>query len=63
MIELFFLKEKFGQESLRLLLESKFDTLSKELVSQLEAVREVEELTRLYKLALQAQTLADIGLE
>jgi len=51
------------QESLRLLLESKFGTLSEELVSQLEAVRDVDELTRLYKLALQAQTLADIGIE
>jgi len=50
-------------EALQLLLESKFGTLSEELVSQLEAVRDVDELTRLYKLALQAQTLADIGLE
>ena len=46
-----------------MLLESKFGPLSEELVSQLEAVRDVEELTRLYKLALQAQTLAEVGLE
>ncbi|MBM3235252.1 hypothetical protein FJZ31_03025 [Candidatus Poribacteria bacterium] len=50
-------------EALQLLLESKFGTLSDKLVSQLEAVCDVDELTRLYKLALQAQTLADIGLE
>jgi hypothetical protein len=51
------------QEDLRLLLKSKFGILSEELVSQLEAVRDVDELTQLYKRALQAQTLADIGLE
>ncbi|MBM3240713.1 hypothetical protein FJZ31_30895 [Candidatus Poribacteria bacterium] len=50
------------QEALQLLLESKFGTLSDKLVSQLEAVRDVDELTRLYKLALQAQTLAEVGL-
>ncbi|MBM3240712.1 hypothetical protein FJZ31_30890 [Candidatus Poribacteria bacterium] len=50
------------QESLRLLLESKFGPLSEALVSQLEAVRDVEELTRLYKRALQAQTLAEVEL-
>ena len=54
---------KAKSEDIRLLLESKFGTLSEELVSQLEAVCDVDELTRLYKRALQAQTLADIGLE
>jgi len=50
------------QEDLVLLLESRFGTLSSELVSRLDAVRNVDELTRLYKRALQAQTLDEIGL-
>jgi len=50
------------QEYLQLLLESKFGALSEELVSRLEAVRDVDELTRLYKRALQAQTLEELGL-
>ena len=51
------------RETLSLLLESKFGTLSKELISQLEAVNDVDELTQLYKLALDAQTLEEIGLQ
>ncbi len=51
-----------SQKSLRLLLESKFGPLSEELVSQFEAVHNVDELDRLYKLALQSQTLEEIGL-
>ena len=49
------------QEDLRLLLESKFGPLSEELVSRLETVCDVGELTRLYKQALDAQTLEEIG--
>ncbi|HIE27206.1 TPA: hypothetical protein EYP66_07965 [Candidatus Poribacteria bacterium] len=51
------------QEDLSLLLESKFGPLSEKLISQLEAVRDVDELTRLYKLALDAQTLEEVGLQ
>ncbi len=48
------------REDLSLLLETRFGTLSSELVSKLDAVRDVDELTRLYKRALQAQTLEEI---
>ena len=51
------------REDLCLLLESKFGTLSKELVSQLEAVRDVDELTQLYRRALDAQTLEEVGFQ
>ena len=50
------------REDLCLLLESKFGTLSEELVSEFEAVRDVDELTQLYKRALDAQTLEEVGL-
>ena len=48
------------REDLRMLLESKFGSLSEELVSQLEAVHNVDELTELYKRALHAQTLEEV---
>ncbi len=51
------------REDLRLLLENKFGQLSEEFVSQLEAVSDVDELTGLYKRALDAQTLAEVGLQ
>ena len=50
------------REDLILLLASKFGPLSEEFVSQLETVSDVDELTRLYKQALEAQTLAKVGL-
>ena len=49
-------------EDLTLLLESKFGPISKELASQLESVHDVDELTQLYKRALKAQTLEEVGL-
>lgn len=48
------------REYLILLLESKFGPLSEEFVSRLESVRDVNELNRLYKRALVAQTLEEI---
>ncbi|MBC8458376.1 MAG: hypothetical protein H8D67_10315, partial [Deltaproteobacteria bacterium] len=51
------------REDLSLLLESKFGSLSKEFVSRLEAVRDVDELTQLYKRALEAQTLEEVGIQ
>jgi len=50
------------REDLSLLLESKFGPLSEALVSKLEALRDVDQLTRLYKRSLRAQTLEEIGL-
>jgi hypothetical protein len=50
------------REALSLLLESKFGQLPEAAVSKLEALREVEELDRLYRLALRAQTLEELGL-
>jgi len=50
------------REALSLLLESKFGPLSEEMASKLEAVRDVDELNRLYRQALDAQTLEDVGL-
>ncbi len=50
------------REDLSLLLESKFGQLSEALVSKLEALRDVDKLTGLYKRALLAQTLDEIGL-
>ena len=50
-------------EDIRLLLDSKFSPLSEELVSRLEAVNDLNELTQLYKRALQAQTLEEVGLQ
>ncbi len=47
------------REDLSWLLESKFGTLPEELVSKLDAVRDADELTRLYKQALHAQTLEE----
>ncbi|MBI1927234.1 hypothetical protein HYR99_23705 [Candidatus Poribacteria bacterium] len=49
-------------EALSLLLESKFGQLPEALVSKLEALRDVDELDRLYRLALRAQTLDELGL-
>jgi len=46
-----------------LLLESKFGPLSEEFVSALEAVRDVNELTQLYKRALRARMLEEVGLQ
>ena len=51
------------RETLILLLESKFGPLSEDIVSQLETVRDVDELTQLYKRALRAQMLEEIGLQ
>lgn len=51
------------REDLILLLESKFGPLSEEFVSRLESVRDVNELNRLYKRALYARTLEEIGLQ
>ena len=51
------------REDLSLLLESKFGPLAEEIVSQLEAVRDVDELTQLYKRALRAQMLEEVGLQ
>jgi len=51
------------REDLSLLLESKFGPLSEEFVSALEAVHDVDELTQLYKKALQAQTLEEVGIQ
>ena len=51
------------REDIRLLLESKFGPLSEELVSRLEAVNDLDELTQLYKRAHQAQTLEEDGLQ
>jgi len=50
------------REDLILLLESKFGQLSEEFVSQLKSVRDVDELTRLYKRALYAQAPEEVGL-
>ena len=50
------------REDLSLLLESKFGSLSEEIVSQLSAVRNVEELDRLFRRALNAQTLDEVGI-
>jgi len=50
------------QEALSLLLESKFGQLPEAIVSKLEALRDVAELDRLYRLALRAQTLEELGL-
>jgi len=55
--------EEEKRNAISLLLESKFGPLSEELVSQFEAVHDVDELTRLYKRALQAQTLEEVGLQ
>jgi len=51
------------REDLSLLLESKFGPLAEDIVSQLEAVRDVDELTQLYKQALRAQMLEEVGLQ
>ena len=51
------------RETLSLLLESKFGPLSEEFVSALEAVRDVDKLTQLYKRALRAQMLEEVGLQ
>jgi hypothetical protein len=51
------------REDLSLLLESKFGPLPEEFVSALEAVHDVDELTQLYKKALQAQTLEEVGIQ
>ena len=50
------------REDLILLLESKFGPLSGEIISRLEALRDVDELTQLYKKTLDAQTLEDVGI-
>jgi hypothetical protein len=51
------------REDLSLLLESKFGQLPEAIVSKLEALRDVAELDRLYRLALRAQTLDELGLQ
>jgi len=56
-------ERKAKREDLSLLLESKFGSLSEELVSQLEAMRDVDELDRLFRRALEAQTLEEIGIK
>jgi hypothetical protein len=50
------------REALSLLLESKFGVLSETLISQLEAVRDVDKLNWLYRQALQARTLDEAGI-
>ena len=50
------------REALSLLLENKFGQLPEAVVSKLEALRDVDELDRLYRLALRAQTLEELGL-
>lgn len=50
------------REALQLLLESKFGLFSEAFVSKLEAVHDIDELNRLYRQALQAQTLEAVGL-
>ncbi len=50
------------REDLSLLLESRFGQLPEAIVSKLEALRDVAELDRLYRLALRAQTLDELGL-
>jgi len=50
------------REALSLLLESKFGSLSETLISQLEAVRDVDKLNRLYRQALDAQALDEVGI-
>lgn len=44
------------------ILENKFGPLSEEIVSQLSAVRNVEELDRLFRKSLDAQTLSEVGI-
>jgi len=44
-------------------LESKFGIIFEDIVSQLESVRDVDELTQLYKRALYAQTLEEVGFQ
>ena len=51
------------REDLSLLLERKFGTLSETLVSLLEALHDVEKLNRLYKRALNAETLEEVGIQ
>lgn len=50
------------QEDLSLLLESKFGSLSETLISQLSAVGDVDKLNRLYRQALDARTLDEVGI-
>jgi len=50
------------RQDLSLLLESKFGSLSEEIVSQLKAIRDVDELDRLFRRTLNAQTLEEIGI-
>jgi len=51
------------REDLSLLLESKFGPLAEEIISQFEALCDVGELTKMYKRALQAETLKEVGLQ
>lgn len=44
-------------------LESKFGPLSEELVSRLEAIRDVDELDRLFRRTLNAQMLEEVGIK
>ncbi len=55
-------KRNAKREDLQLLLESKLGPLSEAFVSKLEAVHDIDELNRLYRRALQAQTLEEVGL-
>ncbi len=50
------------REALSLLLENKFGPLSEEIVSQLSTVSDVDELDRLFRRALDAQTLDEVGI-
>ena len=51
------------REDLRLLLESKFGSLSESQIAQIEALRDIDQLNQLYRQALAAQTLEEAGLQ
>ena len=50
------------REDLRLLLGSRFGPLPEALTSQLDAIHDIDELSQMYRRALDAQTLAEVGL-
>jgi len=50
------------REILRLTLENKFGPLSEEIVSRLSAVSDVDELDKMFRRALDAQTLDEVGI-
>ena len=50
------------REALSLILENKFGPLSEEIASQLSAVSDVDELDKMLRRALDAQTLDEVGI-